>query len=352
MNITFLIGNGFDLNLGLNTSYRAFIKSYLSDTTGDSDLIKRFKHDIETDLDTWANAELALGKYTRNFTGENPGEEYLICYRDFYQKLAEHIELEDKRVSTCNVQSLLEGFAFGLNHFTDGFRRLRTAHIQEPISGSGIYTFNFIVFNYTRAADVCIEGLKAKPGYLQKRVLGSSTYQNKVGETIHVHGYVDRDMILGVNDESQLTTPEIFTDMSIYEYGQLIKKDANEMFEEDVDSRTLDILNKSHFIYIYGMSIGETDKLWWQRIGKLLCQNPKLQVIIQCYDAPDDNREHLSLLSYEDKLRHRLCAFCDDLDIDILTAAERVHVTGYNIFAKLTNAVPDAEKATGDASIA
>lgn len=352
MNITFLIGNGFDLNLGLNTSYKAFIKSYVSDTAGDSDLIKKFKHDIEMNLDTWANAELALGRYTKGFSGEFAGKDYLTCYHDFKRKLADYIKQEEDRINSCDKDALVKGFVHGLNHFTDGFRLLREAHISESLIGSHAFTFDFINFNYTRTVDLCVNGLKAASYLIDTRAVNPSRFPSTIGESIHVHGYVDRDMVLAVNDESQIATPEIFADMLIYDYSQLIKKEANDLSEDDVDARTLEILNKGHFIYVYGMSLGETDKLWWQRIGQLLCKKPKLQVIIHCHDAPDDSFEHFTFLAYENSLRNKLCRYCDDLDIDILAASDRVHVTGHNIFAQMKDAVIKAEKDTKKTSIA
>jgi len=43
MNIVFIIGNGFDLNLGLKTKYTDVYKDYCKTSTSDSELIRRFK---------------------------------------------------------------------------------------------------------------------------------------------------------------------------------------------------------------------------------------------------------------------------------------------------------------------
>ena len=61
MKITFLIGNGFDLGVGLKTRYSDFVPYYLSLPDNDPDIIA-FKSIIESDKETWADAELALGK--------------------------------------------------------------------------------------------------------------------------------------------------------------------------------------------------------------------------------------------------------------------------------------------------
>ena len=53
MNITFLIGNGFDLNLGLKTTYSDFLKEYTS-VIDEKDPLKSFKKYILKDFDKWS----------------------------------------------------------------------------------------------------------------------------------------------------------------------------------------------------------------------------------------------------------------------------------------------------------
>ena len=66
MNITFLIGNGFDLNLGLPTGYTDFIKYHREQ--GLTDMISMA---IRDDYQTWSNVESALGEFTANVSQEN-----------------------------------------------------------------------------------------------------------------------------------------------------------------------------------------------------------------------------------------------------------------------------------------
>ena len=68
--------------------------------------------------------------------------------------------------------------------------------------------------------------------------------------------------LLGVNDLSQLKS-EIFTPLDL---SGLIKPI---MIETDIDENSgkLDvIINQSNIIYIFGMSLGDTDKIWWKEL--------------------------------------------------------------------------------------
>ena len=65
MNIVWMLGNGFDLNLGLKTSYKDFYEYYLNVESNDA-IVKQFKQDLSENLDTWADLEFVLGKYSEN----------------------------------------------------------------------------------------------------------------------------------------------------------------------------------------------------------------------------------------------------------------------------------------------
>jgi len=66
MNIVYLIGNGFDLNLGLQTKYQHFYDYYLTHSEGnDSPHIKDLKDHIKNNRENWSDLEFALGDYLR-----------------------------------------------------------------------------------------------------------------------------------------------------------------------------------------------------------------------------------------------------------------------------------------------
>ena len=81
MNITFLIGNGFDLNLGLKTSFSDFLKVYKEPQAGDSDVIKKFKSYFLKDENLWSDAEMAFGKITDDFySAKMTGKDFTDCH--------------------------------------------------------------------------------------------------------------------------------------------------------------------------------------------------------------------------------------------------------------------------------
>ena len=64
MNIALIIGNGFDINLGLPTQYKYFYEYYLSLETNKDRLIR---NDLENNLSNWADLEKQLGQISTQY---------------------------------------------------------------------------------------------------------------------------------------------------------------------------------------------------------------------------------------------------------------------------------------------
>lgn len=128
----------------------------------------------------------------------------------------------------------------------------------------------------------------------------------------------------------------------IYE-ASFIKKQANENYRENTDSKVYNILKGSHLIYIYGMSIGETDSLWWERICEWLAVDSYHHLIMYKHSLP-----HLGLLGKdyligERKARNEIMDYSAYTKDQLKSIGPRIHVTGENLFGEL-NVVADKTK--------
>lgn len=92
MNITFLIGNGFDLNLKLNTRYSDFYKYYIKNDP--KDLLSK---SIKEDYEIWSDLEVGLGEFLKDI-GENQIEEFLDSKSTLEKMLSEYLTLENNLV--------------------------------------------------------------------------------------------------------------------------------------------------------------------------------------------------------------------------------------------------------------
>ena len=59
-----------------------------------------------------------------------------------------------------------------------------------------------------------------------------------------------------------------------------IKKSVNESIGQRKTKKAYDVISDSHIICVFGMSIGNTDKMWWEYIVKWLIENERNKLII------------------------------------------------------------------------
>ena len=343
MNITFLIGNGFDRNLGLATAYSDFIKEYKK-VEGTTETLQKFNKHIKENEEMWSVAEIALGKFTEEFE-MGDAEKFSECHADLCESLATYLKKQEERIDYKFSKEKIEKAFSKINEIIKSFPVEEYANIYELYKKkqNEYIKFNFITFNYTQTVDKCIEILRQTPG-----ILGSHTFKNEklthiLGDIIHIHGTVDKEMIFGVNDDTQISKNEIFDceDGDLYK-GLLIKQTANASYLENTDSKGARVIDESHIIYVYGMSIGQTDKLWWDRICKWLNASGERHLIVYKYEAPAKGVFPIKYQLFERRSRKEITSYCD-LDINAKTNIEkRIHIATDNIFDEIKNIAEDS----------
>lgn len=352
MNITFLIGNGFDLNLGLETKYEQFIKYYQNQSHDKEDLsdhqketLTYFKNSIKSDEALWSNAEIAVGQSTKKFKEDGKdAEDFSNCHEHFCVNLAEYLKQQEDRIRFKNYKEKLnKAFVNALKNYTAFFKETEMAGISKARNTfGGGYVYDFINFNYTSTLKSCITAVDKDS--LEKRIHSGTTYQNKLGKLINVHGTLDEDMVFGVHDVNQIADPSLFEGYGDEYIGQIIKSKTNDINKHDTYNKAYEIIKNSDLIYIYGMATGETDKLWWSRICLHMYNNPNVHLIIHKFEAPKGNIVNRKLATFERQTREKFVEF-SNLDKDKKAAiVNRIHIDGSNIFDGLYDLVKVSEK--------
>lgn len=336
MNITFLIGNGFDRNLGLKTTYSDFVRVY-KNSNAKNDRLKSFREYISENEELWSSAEVEMGRYTDQFESGD-GAAFYECHKDFCEHLAEYLKAEVQKMQYRDMaQDISQAFS-NLNKIIEPFPSQEREVIQNYYQShkSENTFFHFIVFNYTDTLDQCVSIIKKQQGILGSHTYGATTHHHQIGKISHVHGTLDGQMVFGVNDRTQISKPEIFN----CEYGDLyedllIKRQANQGYQEFTDSKTKTILDNSDIIYIYGMSFGITDTLWWGRICAWLKANPSRHLIVQKHSMPSRGLLAVDYKIEERKTRQLVTSFSKLQDPEKGELEKRIHITGHNIFADI-----------------
>ncbi len=214
-----IIGNGFDLNLGLKTSYNDFLNSTNFDLLKNSNnhlanhLIK--KHSLQN----WIDIENELKNYSKN------------------AKTVESRNYKNDFISLSNtLKDFLNDVKYdNLNTNSESYKLI------EKITND-----NFVIydFNYTNT----IKKILLKNGFSDGEI-------NQ--KLIKVHGSIeDKQIIFGVEDNADIKADHIF-----------IKK----AFKNNKPVNLYDKIQNVNDIYIFGHSLGETDHTYFNRFFDDIC---------------------------------------------------------------------------------
>lgn len=296
MHIAFLIGNGFDLRVGLNTKYSEFVEYYVNPIDFESvGVIEEFKERIRNDLrenslkndsqfeDKWANCELQKGRDTLQF---DLIQEYYDCWDDFFNGLVDYLKIEESRVDfSYDPDGVASEFLRSIANFSsclssrevDELNKIRDKYSHEQIF------YDFLIFNYTSVFDQCVS--LAKESEDKSAIIRSYSgrrIQDQIGRVCHPHGSLENgNIIFGVNDENQISN-KVFLEDPDFKID-CIKTAANYdcgAYQEDEAKR---IIEASSIVYVFGMSIGETDDLWWGCLGRWLQESTNRMLIIHSF---------------------------------------------------------------------
>lgn len=252
MNITFLIGNGFDLHLGLKTSFSDFYDVYIKRNESNPDPIIRdfcavLKDDCDKDgrYQNWADFETAFPKYVK--CKENIPK----ILGDFSQKFYMYLkELETKIIPISN--NMADSF---MNFILESYKKIEFPSelkiIDNLIKNSSEFTYNFVNFNYTNTLQILKDSID--DFHFNNNILSSDISE------LHIHGSINESIIIGIDNVSQLSF-DISREYGIGMY--CVKSEINDLMGNDNEELFKKIINQSDLIYIYGLSLGESD---WSR---------------------------------------------------------------------------------------
>lgn len=205
-----IIGNGFDLNLGLKTSYKDFIQSnYFKTLVENKNLMAKYFNE-KSELNNWVDIEKEITKYSIKVKDED-----LNIKKDFLE------------IKSALTNYLEEAQKEKINEDSKAFKILK-----EEINNIDLI-FNF---NYTNSIF---------------RIAEILNIQNIENKHFHMHGSTkEQDIIFGVEDDAKIHNDHIFLKKaSNKNYG---KYSLNKEFEEN------DII-------IFGHSLGITDSSYFKR---------------------------------------------------------------------------------------
>ena len=324
MNITFLIGNGFDIGMGLKSQFRDFFPIYVEQSKSKPEEIRMLSERINGDFETWADFEARMGDYTAEFSGESKGL-YIKQIRDFEMEFMKYLIAEEEKL-LLDADEVMERIEDGLRNFykrtnlrnqsSDTISIVRIKHASEE------HKYHFLTFNYTSVLEECLQA--SGRSVVMEHAYNGYKRIDKVGEVVHIHGSSDNGPIMGVNDTSQIANAELAKDEKFVRY--LVKPTLNSLHRTDHDAEGARLIADSHIICIYGMSLGATDRCWWERILQWLNDEEERQLVIFDHDPGFSERTQFDWPDKEDAMMEKLARYVPDPKMDIEELRPRIHI--------------------------
>lgn len=273
MNTTYIIGNGFDMNLGLKTRYQDFY-DYYQNQSSPSEEVKQLKANIDRNKENWADLELALGEYTPNFKDPNSAIDVMV---DLCKHLTEYLKLQSRFIPQSN-EKIKEEMLRCLANPNEFFLPADQEQIQSYYSNSLLAhsKITILSLNYTPSIERILDYKGNQPISIDSNDswLG---YGTKVHPVLHPHHTLNGTIIVGLNDESQIANQTLLGDEKFKEY--FIKPACNKMLSFRTEDQCSDVINNSDLFVVFGSSLGATDKLWWQKIANRMVNSNSLLLL-------------------------------------------------------------------------
>ena len=328
MDITFLIGNGFDIAAGIKTSYKEFYNWYCNQPSISS-CVELFKKEIQGDIKNggknWSDFEIGLGRYTSKFRQETV-EQFIECYEDAHEKIIQYLEEERQKFELAVSKADTAQLFTGILRFYQELSPQEQAIIKLIFKNSESENtqVHFISFNYTNLLEDCINILSREP--LERWLYNGCNREFKVDPSIiHIHGTSNKYPILGVSDISKIANQEL---LSVPHFLEIMVKPVSvNAIGEFWYQNSEKLIKESKIICILGMSLGDSDSFWWRTIMSWLKNEDDRQLIVFWHtEAPLSSRSIYQRQREISKVKKKLADYTD-FPKDVLKSLDtRIHV--------------------------
>lgn len=220
-----VIGNGFDLSLGFKTSYKDFLKSdQFLKIINSNEFCKHLQ--VQLGLQNWIDIENELKIYSlKVINNDETNNKFEKEFVEVSNALMEYLATIDLKKYDVN------SYAFKL------IDEIKNKNVEV------------IDFNYTDSILSIFEDIS-----LENPVFFKSENQQKIHGTLY-----EKNIIFGVEDKAQINSEHIF-----------LKKSYNKTFGKYNPSV---ILNSATEIIFFGLSIGETDHMYFNNFFNTIAIN-------------------------------------------------------------------------------
>ena len=316
--ITFIIGNGFDINLGMKTKYSDMYEGYIK-TPPQTKVIESFKNELRNQqpFDKWSDFEMAMAEYAKTLSSE---KELIECVRDFKSYMVNHLNNEYLKLEQMiNNFKLYREPVKELNESISGFYRKLIPNTVNEIDNLLTDTdvnYHFLTFNYTFSLEMFF-------------AIKQHYEQISLAKPIHIHGTLANDVVLGIDNLDQLQ--ELPYTLTTRGHRNFVKTLFNDQFDKSRVEKARQIIEQSSVICVYGWSMGESDQTWVDMIREWIIRDPRHHLV--CYQYGTKKYQKCNFDEIMDAEDEQKEIIMDKLGISDLSLLSQIHIpVGENIF--------------------
>lgn len=294
MNILYILGNGFDLAQGLQTSYSSFYQ-YLEKKSG-SRLLQLLKKDIDANKKLWSDMEEAFGFFTEKIDIEE--DDFSEFYFELSDHLQDYLQMEDNKISFSNdsKKKFISDF-LNVEKYLGETDKIRYGTLVKPLSQDK--RINVMTLNYTNTLENLLS--ISVPGSYIGKDFGANRYLQNI---VHVHGKLGDAIIIGVDNEAQIANETFRKNEDIKDL--LIKIQSNQAMKLLKHQTCEKFIKEANIIVIHGASLGVTDLRWWLLIGSELEKRKNLLLIQHLYEPNFTKPTRRQLLAQIERKRREV----------------------------------------------
>lgn len=280
MNITFLIGNGFDLNFGLKTGYEDFYNYYRQlDSDTDDMILNSIKED--KGYKNWSDLEMGLAKFV-NTLDVNQVDDFIKSKVRLEDNLVEYLVRQESKLVFDDDVRVAEAFRKQILNFYQSLNAgWKTEYETVVGKETSAINYQFVTFNYTGVLDRLVRLCKKQYNPFSSHIVKPTTFSDMIKLPLHIHGTLSEDMILGVDSIEQIGKAELRNNEQLLTC--FVKTYMNKALGEYRTETFKKMIEASRYIYLYGLSWGESDQTWWKILIEWLRSAPDNRLILCAY---------------------------------------------------------------------
>lgn len=270
MNVLYIFGNGFDKAQGMHTSYPEFYRYLKGIINKGSPLLQQLMMDINADKELWSDMEEAFGLFTSKIKTEDDLEKLYFELSDnlqIYLKTEQSAFKPDKELMTRFQNDFVV-----TSKYVGATDKNRYDNFVKSVPGGK--DISVMTLNYTNTLETLLS-----LGNVADKNFGNGNYLRQI---IHVHGKLDDSIIIGVDNESQISNVAFRNSDNVKDF--LIKIQSNLAMKYTRHSVCERLIKDSNLIVLYGVSLGKTDERWWHLIGEQFKSRNNLCIIQYLYE--------------------------------------------------------------------